>query len=92
MLLFLSFSVSCITVIRVQHGHPFVHVVVSAGCKFFPQTGSIALFVLIAESFAAPVRATGTAVVLGVGRLGASLAPVVYAPWRTKGSGGGAGR
>lgn len=48
------------------------------GCKFFPQTGSIALFVLIAESFAAPVRATGTAVVLGVGRLGASLAPVVY--------------
>ena len=48
------------------------------GCKFFPQTGSIALYVLVVESFDAPVRATGSALVLGLGRLGASVAPVFY--------------
>ena len=48
------------------------------GNKLFPQMGSVSLFVLAAESFETRIRATGTALALGVGRLGACLAPVVY--------------
>ena len=48
------------------------------GNKLFPQMGSVSLFVLAAESFDTQIRATGTALALGVGRLGACLAPMVY--------------
>jgi len=48
------------------------------GLKGFPQIGSISLYILASESYPAEIRATGTATVLGTGRIGAFMAPVVY--------------
>jgi len=48
------------------------------GIKGFPQIGSISLYTFAAESYPVAARATGTAVVIGVGRIGAVLAPLVY--------------
>ncbi|CAJ1344250.1 unnamed protein product [Effrenium voratum] len=48
------------------------------GSKAFPQLGSVSLYVLAAESFGPAVRASGTALVLAVGRLGACVAPLFY--------------
>jgi len=57
------------------------------GLKGFPQIGSVVLFVYAAESYPVEARATGTAVVLGVGRLGAILSSVVYgAIWEAYGT------
>lgn len=48
------------------------------GLKGFPQIGSIALYVYAAELYPIEARSTGTAAVLGFGRLGAILASVLY--------------
>eukprot|EP00931_Biecheleriopsis_adriatica_P027562 TRINITY_DN16565_c0_g2_i1.p1 TRINITY_DN16565_c0_g2~~TRINITY_DN16565_c0_g2_i1.p1 ORF type:complete len:470 (-),score=70.91 TRINITY_DN16565_c0_g2_i1:57-1466(-) len=52
------------------------------GMKAFPQIGSISLYVLAAESYPTEVRASGTALILSFGRIGAFLAPVAYSIWR----------
>lgn len=48
------------------------------GLKGFPQIGAVSLYVLAAESFPVMSRASGTALVLSCGRLGAFPAPVIY--------------
>jgi len=48
------------------------------GLKGFPQIGGVVLYVYAAELYPVEARATGTSVALGVGRIGATLASVVY--------------
>lgn len=48
------------------------------GLKGFPQICSLVLYVFASESYPVAVRASGTALVLGIGRAGAALSPLVY--------------
>lgn len=57
------------------------------GLKGLPQVSSLVLYVFAAESYPVAVRATGTALVMGFGRLGAILSPLVY-EWMARDGGG----
>ena len=50
---------------------------VSAATGFFTNAGVVGLYGLMAQAFPANVRASGTGVVIGIGRGGAALSPVV---------------
>lgn len=57
------------------------------GLKGFPQIGAVVLYVYAAELYPVEARATGTAAVMGIGRLGAILSSVVYgAMWEAYGT------
>ncbi|BBO25712.1 MFS transporter [Alteromonas sp. I4] len=51
--------------------------VVSAATGFFTNSAVVGLYALMAQSFPAEVRASGTGVVIGIGRGGAALGPIV---------------
>jgi len=51
--------------------------IVSAATGFFTNAGVVGLYALMAQAFPAEVRASGTGLVIGVGRGGAALGPVV---------------
>ncbi|NVJ69191.1 MAG: MFS transporter, partial [Alphaproteobacteria bacterium] len=44
---------------------------------FFTNAGVVGFYALIASSFPAEVRASGTGIVIGIGRGGAALGPVI---------------
>jgi len=48
------------------------------GLKGFPQVGSVPLYVYASEVYPVNVRTLGTSIVLGIGRIGAILGPLVY--------------
>lgn len=50
---------------------------ISAATGFFTNAGVVGLYALMAQAFPAQVRASGTGLVIGVGRGGAALGPVV---------------
>ena len=50
---------------------------VAAATGFFTNSSVVACYALIAASFPAEVRASGTGIVIGVGRGGAALAPIL---------------
>lgn len=50
---------------------------VSAATGFFTNSGVVGLYALMAQAFPARVRASGTGIVIGVGRGGAALSPIV---------------
>ena len=50
---------------------------VSAATGFFTNAGVVGLYGLMARSFPAEVRASGTGVVIGIGRAGAALSPII---------------
>lgn len=50
---------------------------VSAATGFFTNAGVVGLYGLMAQSFPPSVRASGTGIVIGVGRGGAALSPIV---------------
>lgn len=51
--------------------------IVSAVTGFFTNSAVVGLYALMAQSFPAEVRASGTGVVIGIGRGGAALGPIV---------------
>lgn len=50
---------------------------VAAGAAFFTNAGIVGLYAMFAQSFPTELRASGTGFVIGVGRGGAALAPIV---------------
>jgi len=50
---------------------------VSAATGFFTNAGVVGLYALMAQAFSAEIRASGTGLVIGLGRGGAALGPVV---------------
>ena len=50
---------------------------ISAATGFFTNAGVVGLYALMAQTFPAKVRGSGTGVVIGIGRGGAALGPVV---------------
>lgn len=50
---------------------------VAAAAGFFTNAGVVGLYALIAQSFPTSVRGSGTGIVIGVGRGGAALGPVI---------------
>lgn len=50
---------------------------VSAATGFFTNSGVVGLYGLMARSFPANVRASGTGIVIGLGRGGAALSPII---------------
>ncbi|CAD5282562.1 MFS transporter [Alteromonas sp. 38] len=50
---------------------------VSAATGFFTNAGVVGLYALMAQSFPSDVRASGTGVVIGFGRGGAAISPIV---------------
>lgn len=50
---------------------------VAAAAGFFTNAGVVGLYAIIAQSFPTAVRAGGTGVVIGIGRGGAALGPIV---------------
>jgi MFS family permease len=50
---------------------------IAAATGFFTNSSVVACYALLASSFPAEVRASGTGVVIGIGRGGAVLAPIV---------------
>ncbi|MGO4892727.1 MFS transporter [Flavobacterium sp. W21_SRS_FM6] len=51
--------------------------IVSAATGFFTNAGVVGLYALMAQSFPSDVRASGTGVVIGFGRGGAALSPII---------------
>lgn len=51
--------------------------VVSAATGFFTNAGVVGLYALMAQAFPSDVRASGTGVVIGFGRGGAALSPII---------------
>jgi len=51
--------------------------IVSAATGFFTNSGVVGLYGLMAKTFTSDVRASGTGVVIGLGRGGAALSPIV---------------
>ncbi|NVK57456.1 MAG: MFS transporter [Alteromonadaceae bacterium] len=51
--------------------------IISAVTGFFTNSAVVGLYALMAQSFPAEVRASGTGVVIGIGRGGAALGPIV---------------
>ncbi|WJG09566.1 MFS transporter [Aliiglaciecola sp. LCG003] len=50
---------------------------ISAATGFFTNAGVVGLYALMAEAFPAEVRGSGTGLVIGIGRGGAALGPVI---------------
>lgn len=50
---------------------------VAAAAGFFTNAGVVGLYAIIAQSFPTPVRGAGTGVVIGFGRGGAALGPII---------------
>jgi MFS family permease len=50
---------------------------VAAMTGFFTNAGVVGFYALLASSFPAEVRASGTGIVIGIGRGGAALGPVI---------------
>ena len=50
---------------------------VAAGAGFFTNAGIVGLYAMFAQSFPTELRASGTGFVIGVGRGGAALAPII---------------
>ncbi|WOI36384.1 MFS transporter [Alteromonas sp. CI.11.F.A3] len=50
---------------------------ISAATGFFTNAGVVGLYALMAQSFPSDVRASGTGVVIGFGRGGAALSPII---------------
>lgn len=65
---------------------PFALRVGYYGLKGFPQVSSLILYVYASELYPVAVRATGTATVMGFGRLGAISSSLVY-EWLLEGTG-----
>ncbi len=59
--------------------------IISAATGFFTNSGVVGLYGLMARTFPPEVRASGTGVVIGVGRGGAALSPIVAGILFTKG-------
>lgn len=51
--------------------------IISAATGFFTNSGVVGLYGLMARAFPADVRASGTGVVIGIGRGGAALSPII---------------
>lgn len=61
--------------------------IVSAATGFFTNAGVVGLYALMAQAFPSDVRASGTGVVIGFGRGGAALSPIIAGYLFTSGVG-----
>ncbi len=50
---------------------------VAAAAGFFTNAGVVGLYAIVAQSFPTPVRGAGTGIVIGIGRGGAALGPII---------------
>jgi MFS family permease len=78
-LVLLMLGASCATVAIFGHvKHDLFHLsVIAAVAGFFLNGGVVGLYALCAQSFPGKVRAGGTGIVIGVGRGGAALSPIL---------------
>lgn len=78
-MLFGVMGASCIMVVIFGMGYDSLQQLslIAAAAGFFVNAGVVGLYALFAESFPTSVRASGTGFVIGVGRAGAALSPVV---------------
>ena len=74
-------TMACATIMVTIFGHTEADLtklaIVSAGAGFFTNAAIVGLYAMFAQSFPTELRASGTGFVIGVGRGGAALAPII---------------